>query len=61
MIERLKQFFREVKIETAKVVYPNRDELMGSTVIVIITVMIVSMFLGIVDLSLTKLIGMALR
>jgi preprotein translocase SecE subunit len=34
---------------------------MGSTVIVIITVMIVSVFLGIVDLGLTKLIGMALR
>jgi preprotein translocase subunit SecE len=61
MIERLKQFFREVKVETGKVVYPNRDELMGSTVIVIITVMIVSVFLGIVDLGLTKLIGMALR
>lgn len=61
MIERIKQFFREVKIETGKVVYPNRDELMGSTVIVIVTVMIVSMFLGIVDLSLTKLIGLALR
>ena len=61
MIERIKQFFREVKLETGKVVYPNRDELMGSTVIVIVTVMIVSMFLGIVDLSLTKLIGLALR
>jgi preprotein translocase subunit SecE len=61
MIERIKQFFREVKIETGKVVYPNRDELTGSTIIVIVTVFIVSVFLGIIDLSLTKLIGLALR
>jgi preprotein translocase subunit SecE len=61
MVERIKQFFREVKVETSKVVYPSREELMGSTVIVIITVMIVSVFLGIIDLGLTKLIGLALR
>ena len=61
MVERMKQFFREVKVETGKVVYPSREELTGSTVIVIITVMIVSVFLGIIDLGLTKLIGLALR
>ena len=61
MIEKIKQFFREVKVETHKVIYPNRDELIGSTWIVIITVIFVSVFLGIVDLGLTKLVGVALR
>ena len=61
MIEKIKQFYREVKVETAKVVYPNREELIGSTWVVIITVVVISMFLGIVDLSLTKLVGLALR
>jgi len=61
MIERIKQFFREVKVETNKVVYPGREELIGSTWIVIITVMFVSVFLGIVDLSLTKLVGLAIK
>lgn len=61
MIERMKQFFREVKVETGKVVYPGREELTGSTIVVIVTVMIVSVFLGVIDLGLTKLIGMALR
>jgi len=61
MIERIKQFFREVKVETNKVVYPNREELIGSTWVVIVTVMVISMFLGIVDLGLTKLVGMAIR
>ena len=61
MIEKIKQFFREVKTETSKVVYPSRDELIGSTWIVIITVVVISVVLGIVDLSLAKIVGMALR
>lgn len=60
MIEKTKQFFREVKFETGKVVYPNRDELIGSTWVVIITVFIVSLFLGIVDIGLAKLVKLAL-
>jgi preprotein translocase subunit SecE len=60
MIEKIKQFFKEVKTETKKVVYPNREELIGSTWVVIITVMVISVFLGIVDLALSKLVGLAL-
>ena len=61
MIERIKQFFREVKIETKKVVYPTREELIGSTWVVIVTVTVISLFLGVVDLSLTKMVGMVIR
>ncbi len=61
MIEKIKQFFNEVKIETKKVVYPNREELIGSTWVVIITVMVISIFLGVVDLALAKIVGLALR
>ncbi len=61
MIEKIKQFFREVKVEMHKVVYPNREELIGSTWVVIVTVMVISLFLGVVDLGLTKLVGMAIR
>ncbi len=61
MIEKIREFFKEVKIEIKKVVYPSREELIGSTWIVIITVFVVSVFLGVVDLGLTKLIGLAIR
>ncbi|MDP2156907.1 MAG: preprotein translocase subunit SecE [Nitrospirota bacterium] len=61
MIEKIKQFFTDVKIETKKVVYPNREELIGSTWVVIITVMVISVFLGVVDLALAKIVGLALR
>jgi preprotein translocase subunit SecE len=61
MLDKTKEFFREVKIETKKVVFPTKDELIGSTWVVIITVLIISIFLGIVDLTLTRLVGMTLR
>ena len=61
MIEKIKQFINEVKIETKKVVYPSKEELIGSTWVVIITVLVVSVFLGVVDLALAKIVGLALR
>ncbi len=61
MSHKVKEFFREVKGEMKKVVFPSRDELIGSTWVVIITVLVVSVFLGIVDLGLSRIVGIALR
>lgn len=61
MFEKVKDFFDEVKTETKKVVYPTREELTGSTWVVIITVIVISIFLGIVDLGLSKIVRIALR
>lgn len=61
MIEKIKQFFREVKIEAFKVAYPSREELIGSTWVVIITVLVMSVFLGMIDMSLSRLVEIALR
>jgi preprotein translocase subunit SecE len=61
MLNKVKEFFREVKVEVKKVVFPSKDELIGSTWVVIITVLIISIFLGVVDLGLTRLVGIALR
>jgi preprotein translocase subunit SecE len=61
MLSKVKEFFREVKVEVKKVVFPSKDELIGSTWVVIITVIVISLFLGIVDLALSKLVGIALR
>lgn len=61
MFERIKEFLREVKVEIRKVVYPTKEELIGSTWVVIITVIVVSVFLGIVDLGLSKIVSIALR
>jgi preprotein translocase subunit SecE len=61
MLNKIKEFFREVKVEIKKVVFPTKEELMGSTWVVIITVVIISLFLGVIDLGLTKIVGIALR
>ncbi|MGD1075863.1 MAG: preprotein translocase subunit SecE [Thermodesulfovibrionales bacterium] len=60
-MDKIKDFFREVKTEIRKVVYPTREELLGSTWVVIITVVVVSAFLGIVDFSLSKLVKVAFK
>ena len=56
MFGKIKQFFREVKVEIGKVVFPPRDELIGSTWVVIISVFLISVYLGVVDLGLSKLV-----
>ena len=61
MFERIKVFFSDVKVEIKKVVYPGRAELIGSTSVVIVTVMVIAFFLGIIDVSLSKLVKIALR
>lgn len=61
MIKRIKEFLREVRVELKKVVFPSRDELKGSTWVVIITVLLMSFYLGLVDLGLSNLVKMLLR
>jgi len=55
------QFLREVKIELKKVAWPSKKETMASTAVVIILVVIVSAFLGLVDVGLSSLIRFVLH
>jgi preprotein translocase subunit SecE len=55
------QFLREVKIELKKVTWPTRKQTMGSTVVVIILVVIISLFLGLVDMGLSSLLRVVLH
>jgi preprotein translocase subunit SecE len=54
-LEKVVQFLREVKVELRKVTWPSRKQTVGSTVVVIVLVMIISLFLGVVDIGLSKL------
>jgi preprotein translocase subunit SecE len=59
--DQAREFFKDVRTESAKVSWPSRIELRDSTIVVIVTVMIVSAFVGIVDrvlsFGVTKLFG----
>lgn len=50
------QFLREVKIELKKVTWPTRKQTLGSTLVVIVLVMIIALFLGLVDIGLSGLV-----
>ncbi|NOZ69473.1 MAG: preprotein translocase subunit SecE [Deferribacteres bacterium] len=61
MFKKIKNFFSEVKIELKKVVFPSREEVIGSTKVVLVLVLIVAIFLGLIDLVLSKLVGMVVK
>ncbi|XPV75331.1 MAG: preprotein translocase subunit SecE [Desulfovibrio sp.] len=52
----LKTFFEESKVEIKKVVWPTRSETIATCSAVVVLVLVMSLFLGVVDLGLTKLV-----
>ena len=54
------QFLRESRVELRKVTWPTPKETLTSTSVVVVVVIIISMFLGIVDFGLTKIIRLVL-
>lgn len=56
MFEKIVKFLKETKAEMRKVTWPTRDELFGSTKIVIIATLVVTLFIGVVDQILTLII-----
>ena len=52
----IRQFLTEAKVELRKVTWPTRKELLSTTAVVIILVLLVAFFLGVVDLGLVKII-----
>ena len=54
------QFLREVKTEMKKVSWPTRKDTINSTSVVLITILLIAIFLGLIDLGLSKIIGLLL-
>ena len=57
----IKEFINEVQVEFKKVVWPDKKVTFGLTGFVMILVVLVSIYLGSVDLLLGKLVTMVLR
>ena len=55
------QFLREVKVELKKVTWPSRKQTIGSTVVVVALVLLISLFLGFVDIGLSNLVRAVLQ
>jgi preprotein translocase subunit SecE len=55
------QFLREVKSELKKVTWPTRKQTIGSSIVVLIIVLFIALYLGIVDVFLSKIIHFVLQ
>ncbi len=51
-----RHYFGEVWHELSKVVWPSRKETLGSTSVVLVLVILAGIFLGVVDLILSRLV-----
>jgi len=49
------QFLLEVKSEMKKVVWPSYQEFVGSTIIVLVLLVVFMIYLGLIDAGLTRL------
>jgi len=54
-------FLKEVKVELSKVSWSTRQELIGSTVVVIAITFIMATFIGIIDIFLSKVLILVFR
>ena len=55
------QFVAEAWQELKKVTWPGRRETLGTTAVVLLLVVIISIFLGLVDLGLSRLVSYVIR
>ncbi len=54
---KLKSFLKDIRLEMGKVSWPTKDELIGSTVIVLVSLALLSFFIGICDAGLSALVN----
>ncbi len=57
----VRDFIKDVQVESTKVSWPTRNELRDSTIVVIIAVLLISAFVGLVDRVLALGVGLLFR
>ncbi|MCX5777401.1 MAG: preprotein translocase subunit SecE [Candidatus Firestonebacteria bacterium] len=56
MFKKIMSFISEVRVEMTKVSWPTREEILGSTVVVVSVVAILSAFTGVADILISKIL-----
>jgi preprotein translocase subunit SecE len=56
-MKKIVRFFQESYAELRKVIWPSRDEVGGSTKVVIISIVIIAISLGFIDLVIYELLN----
>lgn len=60
-VDKIKVFLSEVKVETKKISWPSMEELRGSTWVVIVAVLLITLVIAIIDLILNKVLGLLIN
>jgi preprotein translocase subunit SecE len=61
MFNKIKKFLNDVYQELQKVAWPSKEELMGSTAVVIIMSVIVAAFIGVVDWTINLVVDILIE
>lgn len=59
--QRMARFFREVRAELGKVVWPSRKEIVAYTGVVIVSVLLVSALIWVVDSAISQLLLLIIK
>ena len=57
MAKKIVNFFNDVKLEMGKVSWSTKDELIGSTIVVLVSLAILSIFIGLCDVLLSTIVN----
>ncbi len=60
-LRRVQQFFRDVAGEFRRVNWPSRSDVATSTVVVLAVVFALALYLGLVDVVLSRVVGVVLK
>jgi preprotein translocase subunit SecE len=61
MVERVKNYLAETRVELKKVTWPNKNELKDATRVVVVASILLTIFIGIVDQVLSSIVKFVFR
>ena len=61
MLEKVKNYLAETRVELKKVTWPNKGELKDATRVVVVASILLTIFIGIVDQILSNIIKLVFR
>ena len=60
-MSRITNFLKEVRTELTKVSWSTKDELVGASLVVIVTTAMLAVFIGVIDIFLSKFLNLLVR
>ncbi|MDD5654121.1 MAG: preprotein translocase subunit SecE [Candidatus Omnitrophica bacterium] len=61
IFQKIVKFFSEVRVELTKVAWSTRQELMGATIAVISVTALLAVFIGVIDIFLSKVLSLLFK